>query len=112
MKNEISALMDGELDAEDAAGMIAQLRKTDELSDTWAVYHLISDTLGQSEAQTSRYLAACQRKVGHGTDRACTSPVDKTQKQGICSCGLDNGSSRDRVDECADHGSATGKSGR
>ena len=51
MKNEISALMDGELDTEDAAGIIAQLRKTDELSDTWAVYHLISDALGQSEAR-------------------------------------------------------------
>jgi sigma-E factor negative regulatory protein RseA len=51
MKNEISALMDGELDEEDAAGIIAQLRKTDELSDTWAIYHLISDTLGQPEAR-------------------------------------------------------------
>jgi sigma-E factor negative regulatory protein RseA len=51
MKDEISALMDGELDSGDAANMIAQLRKTDELCDTWAVYHLISDTLGQPEAR-------------------------------------------------------------
>ncbi len=51
MKDEISALMDGELDTGDAAGVITQLKKTDELSDTWAVYHLISDALGQSEAR-------------------------------------------------------------
>ena len=51
MKDEISALMDGELDTGDAAGVITQVKKTDELSDTWAVYHLISDALGQSEAR-------------------------------------------------------------
>jgi sigma-E factor negative regulatory protein RseA len=51
MKDEISALMDGELDTGDAAGVITQLKKTDELGDTWAVYHLISDALGQSEAR-------------------------------------------------------------
>lgn len=51
MKGEISALMDGELDTGDAAGVITQLKKTDELSDTWTVYHLISDALGQPEAR-------------------------------------------------------------
>jgi sigma-E factor negative regulatory protein RseA len=51
MKDEISMLMDGELDAEDAAAAIAQLKMTDELSETWAVYHLISDALGQSEVK-------------------------------------------------------------
>ncbi|MEO6824403.1 MAG: sigma-E factor negative regulatory protein [Nitrosospira sp.] len=56
MKDEISALMDGELDSGDAANMIAQLKKTDELCDTWAVYHLISDTLGQPEARPA-YIA-------------------------------------------------------
>ncbi|MEO7320185.1 MAG: sigma-E factor negative regulatory protein [Nitrosospira sp.] len=51
MKDEISALMDGELDAGDAAGVITYLKKADELNDTWAVYHLISDALRQSEAR-------------------------------------------------------------
>jgi sigma-E factor negative regulatory protein RseA len=50
MKNEISALMDGELDPEAAAAVIAQLKKADELRDEWTVYHLISDALGQTEA--------------------------------------------------------------
>ena len=50
MKEKISALMDGELDADDAASVIAQFRKTDELREQWAVYHLISDVLAQPEA--------------------------------------------------------------
>ncbi|MBA2658611.1 MAG: sigma-E factor negative regulatory protein [Nitrosospira sp.] len=61
MKDEISALMDGELDAGDAAGVITQLKKTDELSDAWTVYHLISDALGQSEvrpANIARHVSA------------------------------------------------------
>lgn len=49
MKEKISALMDGELDADDAASAIAQFRKTDELREQWTVYHLISDVLTQPE---------------------------------------------------------------
>lgn len=47
MKEEISALMDGELNPDAAADVIAQLYKTDGLRDEWIVYHLISDALGQ-----------------------------------------------------------------
>lgn len=50
MKSKISALMDGELDSEDVTGMITQLKKTDELRDEWATYHLIGDALRQSTA--------------------------------------------------------------
>lgn len=50
MKDEISALMDGELDPEAAARVIAQLKQADELHSEWVVYHLISDALGQTEA--------------------------------------------------------------
>lgn len=49
MKNKISALMDGELDNEDIAGTIAQIKKTEDLRNEWAMYHLIRDTLRQSE---------------------------------------------------------------
>jgi sigma-E factor negative regulatory protein RseA len=42
-------LMDGELDSEDTAGILAGLKKTDELRERWAAYHLISDTLSQPE---------------------------------------------------------------
>ena len=50
MKSKISALMDGELDSEDVAGTITQLKKTDGLRDEWATYHLIGDALRQSTA--------------------------------------------------------------
>ena len=48
MKNEISALMDGELDAAEATETIKQLKKTDELRGKWETYHLIGDALRQS----------------------------------------------------------------
>lgn len=48
MKNKISALMDGELDAAEATEAIAQLKKTDGLRGEWATYHLIGDALRQS----------------------------------------------------------------
>ena len=41
--------MDSELNADDAASIIARFRKTDELREQWAVYHLISDVLAQPE---------------------------------------------------------------
>ncbi len=49
MEEKISALMDGELDANEAASTIARFKKTDELREQWAVYHLISDILAQQE---------------------------------------------------------------
>lgn len=52
MQEKISALMDGELDAEDASVLIEQFRNTEELREQWVAYHLISDTLGQSEARS------------------------------------------------------------
>ena len=48
MKSKISALMDGELDNADIADTIAQIKKTEELRNEWATYHLIGDTLRQS----------------------------------------------------------------
>jgi sigma-E factor negative regulatory protein RseA len=49
MKEKLSALMDGELDSDDTVGILAGLKKTDELREQWAAYHLISDTLSQPE---------------------------------------------------------------
>lgn len=65
MKNKISALMDGELDNVDIADTIAQIKKTEDLRNEWAIYHLIGDTLRHSVAvpiditlQVSKKLAA------------------------------------------------------
>ena len=49
MQEKISALMDGELDADDASIVIEQFRNAEELREHWVAYHLISDALGQSE---------------------------------------------------------------
>jgi sigma-E factor negative regulatory protein RseA len=48
MKDEISALMDGELDGKSAAQMLDALATDGEARDTWRAYHLISDALGDT----------------------------------------------------------------
>jgi len=48
VKSKVSALMDGELDQQDASGMIESLRKDDDLQQEWETYHLIGDALRQS----------------------------------------------------------------
>ncbi len=65
MKNKISALMDGELDNVDIDDTIAKIKKTEDLRNDWAIYHLIGDTLRHSVAvpiditlQVSKKLAA------------------------------------------------------
>ena len=105
MQEKISALMDGELDAEDAASVIAQFRKTDGLREQWAVYHLISDILGQSEARpfdvsqrVSARLATEPLTVRSRRTVACPS---KAKADCLCRCCLDSGSGRRRVDERA-----------
>jgi sigma-E factor negative regulatory protein RseA len=45
MKQEISALMDGEIDARAADALIQQVGRDHELEDFWATYHLIGDAL-------------------------------------------------------------------
>lgn len=63
MEDKISALMDGELDAEDAANMVAQFGKTDQFRDEWAIYHMISDVMGQSGQATGPMPADISRRV-------------------------------------------------
>ena len=45
MRDDISALMDGELDAGRAAILIQQAARDDEVRDLWSTYHLIGDAL-------------------------------------------------------------------
>ena len=49
MDENISALMDGELNPQDASIMISQLGNTDGLRDQWAAYHLIGDAMKKTE---------------------------------------------------------------
>ena len=47
MKQDISALMDGELFDEDAEDVLNKLKRNPEAHTEWQVYHLISDALRQ-----------------------------------------------------------------
>lgn len=48
MKNEVSALMDGELESENFSRVVDMLDKNSELKQHWETYHLISDALRKS----------------------------------------------------------------
>lgn len=47
MSERISALMDGELEDDDAFGLLANANGQGRLRDSWATYHLIGDALRQ-----------------------------------------------------------------
>ena len=48
LKNEVSALMDGEIESEDVSRILEMINKNNELKYQWGTYHLISDALRQS----------------------------------------------------------------
>lgn len=45
MKEQVSALMDGQLEDADCDGCLRRLKDDEELREDWAVYHLIGDAL-------------------------------------------------------------------
>jgi sigma-E factor negative regulatory protein RseA len=49
MKQEISALMDGELFEDEADGVFDRLKRNSDSHHDWALYHLIGDVLRQPE---------------------------------------------------------------
>ncbi len=49
MKQEISALMDGELFEDEAEGLFDQIKRDSDTHHDWALYHLIGDVLRQPE---------------------------------------------------------------
>lgn len=49
MKQEISALMDGELFEDEAEGLLDRIKRDSEAHRDWDAYHLISDVLRQPE---------------------------------------------------------------
>ncbi len=48
MKNQLSALIDGEFEIEDSEHLMTALKANGELKDTWKAYHLIGDVMRQS----------------------------------------------------------------
>lgn len=54
MKQEISALMDGELSEEEAQRLLAKLREDEESRSAWETYHVIGDTLRDQGLASAR----------------------------------------------------------
>jgi len=57
MRSEISALMDGELDRQEAAGPIEALRGEGEAREAWRAYHLIGDVMGDTRLLSAGFAA-------------------------------------------------------
>lgn len=59
----ISALMDGELDRQQASAVLPDLRQRDELREAWATYHLIGEALRGQPCPDSRIAAAVAQQL-------------------------------------------------
>lgn len=63
MKNQISALMDGELDDDEARIVLGRLKQDTEACDEWQIYHLIGDSLRQTTAGEGGFSARFAEKL-------------------------------------------------
>jgi negative regulator of sigma E activity len=63
MKEQISALMDGELDERAAAEAIERLRREAEALETWRVYHLISDGMRDTRLLSAGFTARVTERL-------------------------------------------------
>jgi sigma-E factor negative regulatory protein RseA len=63
IKNQISALMDGELDDDEARIVLGRLKQDAEARDEWQIYHMIGDSLRQTPAGNSGFSARFAEKL-------------------------------------------------
>jgi len=63
MKEQISALMDGELDERAAGEAIERLRREAEALETWRVYHLISDGMRDTRLLSAGFTARLSERL-------------------------------------------------
>src|SRR6267142_5455320 len=63
MKEQISALMDGELDQRAAGEAIERLRASGEALQTWRVYHLISDGMRDTRLLSAGFTARLSERL-------------------------------------------------
>lgn len=68
MTSDISALMDGELDPDDAARLLGAMKEDAALRETWMAYHLIGDAMRQSGSLGTDFSAGfAQRLIAEPT---------------------------------------------
>lgn len=63
LENEVSALMDGELESEDVSRVVEMLDRNSELKQHWETYHLIGDALRQSSQLSMNLSEAVATKL-------------------------------------------------
>lgn len=63
MKTRISALMDGELDRREAGGTLDALGPEGEVRDTWRTYHLISDSMRDTQLLSGGFAARVSARL-------------------------------------------------
>lgn len=63
MKDQVSALMDGELDDDEARIVFGRLKHDVAVRDEWEIYHLIGDNMRQTSAWNSGYSARFSEKL-------------------------------------------------
>src|SRR3982751_4300041 len=61
--DSISAMMDGELDSDQAQRELARVKQDAELRDRWDTYHLIGDALKREPLLSSGFNAALAQKL-------------------------------------------------
>ncbi len=84
MKNKVSALMDGELEKQEAEEIIAILKKEGHLQKDWETYHLISDSLRQSTKLSTNVLPHVNKQlVSEPTVLAPTISTSKYSKNKV-----------------------------
>lgn len=92
MKDQLSALIDGELDIESSEHLITSAKSSGELKSAWASYHLIGDAMrgdsSLSQGFTSRVMMALEAepivlasKVGSDTKSSATNVTPITNKK-------------------------------
>jgi len=80
MTADISALMDGELEGEDAARVLALLRQDARLSETWATYHLVRDALRRSGPLSLDVSQAVARRLAEEPTVLAPRPQPRLQR--------------------------------
>lgn len=63
MKQDISALMDGELFDDEAEVLLDKLKRKPDVREEWQIYHLISDVLGQHGSVRADIGAAMRERL-------------------------------------------------
>lgn len=63
MTSDISALMDGELDPDEAARLLGTIKQDEALREAWTAYHLIGDALRDSGPLATDFSAGFARRL-------------------------------------------------